>query len=155
MLKIKKDTSAHISMVLAFVALAALAIAAVAAPFVMKKITDSFDGLFPDYARSLIFVYSAMIPVITADVMLISLLFLVRRREVFTPGAVARLRGISWCCFAECAILIAEGFAFGVAFIGSIITISFIAAFLGIVLRVVKNVLEEATAIKSENDFTI
>ena len=32
---------------------------------------------------------------------------------------------------------------------------AFVAGFLGLVLRVVKNVIEEAVALKAENDFTI
>ena len=33
--------------------------------------------------------------------------------------------------------------------------LAFVAGFLGLVLRVVKNVIEEAVALKAENDFTI
>ena len=33
--------------------------------------------------------------------------------------------------------------------------LAFVVGFLGLVLRVVKNVIEEATALKTENDFTI
>ena len=101
--------------------------------------------------------YLALLPVVVADILLIRLLGNVRRAEIFTPSAVSKLRGISWCCFAECLILLGGGVSFYKLFIlpRAFLVIAFIAAFLGIVLRVVKNVIEEAVAIKSENDYTI
>ena len=33
--------------------------------------------------------------------------------------------------------------------------IAFACAFMGLIVRVVKNIIEQATAIKSENDFTV
>jgi len=92
-----------------------------------------------------------------ADVLLIRLLGNIRRAEIFTASAVSKLRGISWCCFAECLILVGGGIHFYRVFImpHAFLVIAFAAAFLGIVLRVVKNVIEEAVAIKCENDYTI
>ena len=40
-------------------------------------------------------------------------------------------------------------------FLTSAFAVTFAAFFMGIILRVVKNVIEQATVIKSENDFTI
>ena len=93
-----------------------------------------------------------LVPVAVADVFLVRLLLLVKGGQVFTSRAVGYLRTISWCCFLECALFIAEGLFLK---IGVSTALFFCAGFLGLVLRVVKNVIEEATAIKAENDFTI
>ncbi len=92
-----------------------------------------------------------LIPVAVADGFLVKLLLLVKRHLVFTEGAVSCLRTISWCCFIEAALCLMTVRIFFPAHIAA----AFVAAFLGLVLRVVKNVIEEAVALKAENDFTI
>ena len=96
-------------------------------------------------------VYLCLIPVAVANGFLVKLLLLVRRRQVFTDGAVSCLRTISWCCFIEAGLFV----VIGVLFFGIDLILAFVAGFLGLVLRVVKNVIEEAVALKAENDFTI
>ncbi len=156
MLKIKKNVSATISLVLAYIALVGIIVAAAALPIIVEHYITRLDT---DYARlfgpALMVIYSALVPVFAADILLILLLGKVRRAQVFTSGAVALLRGISWCCFGECLILVTLGNILITPFPPLITAVAAVAAFLGIVLRVVKNVVEEATAIKSENDFTI
>ena len=88
---------------------------------------------------------------VLAAVLALDYLLLVRRRQVFTDGAVSCLRTISWCCFIEAGLFV----VIGVLFFGIDLILAFVAGFLGLVLRVVKNVIEEAVALKAENDFTI
>lgn len=160
MIKIKKDVSAALSLILAYIALAVIAIAAAMIPFCSKSLYENFffgqssDGGVIGFV---ILCYLALIPVAVADVLLIRLLGNVRRSEIFTASAVSKLRGISWCCFAECLILVGGSIGFNLILIRpyAFLAVAFAAAFLGIVLRVVKNVIEEAVAIKSENDYTI
>ena len=95
-------------------------------------------------------VYLCLIPVAVADGFLVKLLLLVRKRQVFTDKAVSCLRTISWCCFIEVGLLL-----LGVRYFYMMPALAFVAGFLGLVLRVVKNVIEEAVALKAENDFTI
>ena len=154
MLKIKKDVSAALSLILAYVALAVIGAIAAAIPFLNKFLYDYF--FFGRLSITVLF-YLALIPVAVAAVLLIRLLGNVRRAEIFTASAVSRLRGISWCCFAEFLILVGGGICFYriSVFPHAFFVVAFVAAFLGIVLRVVKNVIEEAVAIKSENDYTI
>ena len=96
-------------------------------------------------------VYLCLIPVAVADGFLVKLLLLVRKRQVFTDKAVSCLRTISWCCFIEAALCLITARVFFPAHYAA----AFVAGFLGLVLRVVKNVIEEAVALKAENDFTI
>ena len=62
----------------------------------------------------------------------------------------ACLRGISWACMLA-------GCAFAVLGLWRFLSImpAFAAVMFGLVMRVLKNVFEEAVEIKSENDFTI
>lgn len=153
MLKIKKNVSVTISLVLAWIALAGIIIVAGAVPFFGELFIKYMSPVaVKRYVPGLILLILALVTVGVADILLILLLRKVRQAQVFTPTAVALLRGISWCCFVECVILMAKGC---LLVMPGIIIVAAVAAFLGIVLRVVKNVIEEATAIKSENDFTI
>lgn len=85
-----------------------------------------------------------------ADGSLLVLLHRVRREQIFTDRSVACLRLLSWCCFGEAFCFLYVGLYFRFSF-----AVAFAAFFIGMALRVVKNVIEEATAIKAENDFTI
>jgi len=79
------------------------------------------------------------------------LLCAVRHEQVFTTGNVRYLRIISWCCFAAGAILLAASFFINI----NLIILAVLAAFFGIVIRVVKNLFAAAVALKDENDYTI
>lgn len=78
------------------------------------------------------------------------LLGAIKSEKVFTPDNVRYLRIIAWCCFAAAFILLL-GTTISIVF--SILAI--LAAFFGIVLRVVKNLFAAAVALKDENDYTI
>ena len=81
---------------------------------------------------------------------LLRLLFHIKKDEIFISANVQYLRCISWCCFAVAAITLIGG-VFYIPF--SVVAVA--AAFVGLMLRVVKNVMENAVAIKEENELTI
>ena len=95
-------------------------------------------------------IYIALAIAYLADGAMLLLLCRVRRELVFTDRSVACLRTLSWCCIGEAVCFFLVGYYFRFSF-----AVAFAAFFIGIALRVVKNVIEEATAIKAENDFTI
>lgn len=94
--------------------------------------------------------YLILSTALSAIVLLLKLLLNIRKSIVFTAGNVSIIRTISWLCFLEGFAFLLLGFRFVLAFI-----VAAAAFFLGLVVRVVKNVMEEATAIKSENDLTV
>lgn len=94
--------------------------------------------------------YSVLLICILADFLLFSLLLRVRKGLVFTERSVALIRGVSWCCLIMGIVFCFFGLMFRAAFI-----LAFVAVFLGLCLRIVKNVIEEATVIKRENDLTV
>ena len=90
---------------------------------------------------------------IAAVIILLRLLGDLRRGEVFTVTNVRRLRLISYCGFA---IMVA-------CVLGAIIAmprpffllLGLIAGFLGLLMRVIKNVIDSARLLKEDADFTI
>lgn len=110
-----------------------------------------YAGRMPELlTRLLLLIYACSAPALVALFVLHRLLTNIRRGQVFIPGNVKCLRTLSWCCFAAAAILLVFGFQY-VLFL----LMTFAAVFFGLILRVVKNVIEEAVLLKQENDYTI
>lgn len=98
----------------------------------------------------LITIYLAAVPAAGALWDLRRLLFNISGDAVFIPQNVAILRRLSWYCIAAGLICLP-----GVFFYPVFLIVSSAAAFVGLILRVVKNVFAQAVQIKTENDFTI
>lgn len=81
---------------------------------------------------------------------LLKMLFNIKQDKIFIRANVKYLRRISWCCFAVALITLVGGvlyIPFGVVAVA--------AAFMGLMLRVVKNVMQSAVEIRVENELTI
>ena len=102
------------------------------------------------YLPLLITLYASVPPAGALLICLYRLLHYIGLGEVFTEKNIFLLRVISWFCFLIAVIYGVFCFRYVLA-----ILIGAAAAFVGIILRVVKNVFEQAVAIKAENDFTI
>ena len=96
--------------------------------------------------------YIILALVLFADICLVLLLNNVRTGSIFTDRSVQYLRLISWASVLAGAAAIPLCIFLRLL---SMLCLTFIGFFLGAVLRVVKNVIEEGTAIKEENDGTI
>jgi hypothetical protein len=81
---------------------------------------------------------------------LLKLLFNIKLDNTFITQNVGYLRCISWCCLGV-TVITAIGGCFYLPF--GVIAIA--AAFMGLMLRIVKNVLQSAVEIKEENELTI
>ncbi len=86
---------------------------------------------------------------------LIRMLYNIRNEQVFTHQNVAHLRRISWCCFGVAAVTLVVGVLPYNPFTTPFLLITAAAAFVGLMLRVVKNVMERAVDIREENELTI
>lgn len=157
MLKISKKRSVTLSLILAVVFMALLVACAVLLPTIVPPLVAfaNNSGAIPSLTTAeplpiLVFGYLIVATMALADVLLVSLLLHVKNDKVFSSGSVARIRGISWCCFAMGAWFAALGIWFQLSLLAAVA-----AVFLGLCLRVVKNVIEQATAIKEENDYTV
>jgi len=94
--------------------------------------------------------YLCCIPAMAALICLHILLGNIKKEDVFIEKNVKLLRVISWCCFAAASILI-----FAVQYYLLLGLTAIAIGFIGLILRVVKNVIEEAVHLKTENEFTI
>lgn len=74
----------------------------------------------------------------------------IQAARVFLPVNVKLLRQISWCCFAACGICLCCTPAWP-----SLFLVATAAAFVGLIVRIVKNVFEQAIRMKDELDFTV
>ena len=74
----------------------------------------------------------------------------ISREEVFTEENVRHLRVVSWCCLgAACICLVTSPVCLPFLFIAAA------AGFMALIVRIVKNVFQQAIAMKSELDLTI
>lgn len=94
--------------------------------------------------------WACALPAFVALICLGKMLKNIAHDRVFVRENVRALRLISWCCFAVSLVFLSFFFYY---ILGLILAI--LAAFAGLVLRVVKNVFEQAVAIKEENDLTV
>jgi len=95
--------------------------------------------------------YICFVFVIIALLSLDKLLRNIRKDIVFDRVNVKCLRIISWCCFAVAAASFCGWPSIHIV----LIFVASAAAFFGLLMRVVKNVIDAACEIKDENDFTI
>lgn len=91
---------------------------------------------------------------VLAFVMLVSLYKFLRRIEagaVFVPANVTALRRISWCCAGAAVVCQPAG-------VGIYLPFAFLgvaAAFMALIVRVLKNAFAQAVRMKDELDYTI
>ncbi|HRY13440.1 MAG TPA: DUF2975 domain-containing protein [Syntrophomonadaceae bacterium] len=95
-------------------------------------------------------IYTGALP---AGYLLFNLWLLLSRIEagqVFTSTNVERLRRISWCCFTGAGLALVSAWYYSpwlIVFVS--------AAFMGLIVRVVKNLVAQAVSMKDEIDHTI
>ena len=157
MFKISNKLSTQISIILAVIFLIGCVAGLFVLPFLTNMLINVDDNIGNRDAITMagrvfvhVLAYAALLDAILADVMLLYLLMRVKNSLVFTEISVALIRGVSWCCMLLGLIFGLLGIYFQLAFI-----VAFAGIFLGICLRVTKNVIEQATIIKSENDLTV
>ncbi|GBF34866.1 hypothetical protein DCCM_3986 [Desulfocucumis palustris] len=123
----------------------------VSAPWLTRWFLDfSQAGLKGTETFFLATIYVGFVP---AAYLLNNLLRLLRRIEagqVFIAENVERLRRISWSCFIGAGIALVSVFYY---FPWFFVVVS--AAFMGLIVRVVKNVVAQAVALQNEVDYTI
>lgn len=148
MLKIDNKASCYLTMALAILFFAGLIGCAVGLIPYLNSVGVTIEAA--DRPVIIGICYAVLALAALADGLLFVLLRRVQREAVFTAQSVALLRGISWCCVGAGALFIWLGSYFLLSY-----AVAFVAVLVGICLRVVKNVIAEATEIKSENDLTV
>ncbi len=147
-----KDKSVMLTSVLVKAVYGLVAVCCVIAPFLVKRY-DSLvvaSGQESVYFPVLITLYCAVPFAVAALICLDVLLRNIRNGQPFVTQNVTMLRIISYCCFAEVLV-----FVYLAVLKPFTIVVLVACGFMGLILRVVKNVFEQAIKIREENDFTI
>lgn len=151
-MKWTSNRSVFLSKICVILFIAAYAVVVLACPAVVKEYESlRTTQLSETHERFImITVYLCALPV---GVILWSLWRLIRnigREQIFVRENIGCLRLISWMCFAVAAITLVSAWYYVMW-----IVIACCMAFMGLLIRVIKNVFERAREIKEENDFTI
>ena len=129
----------------------------VKAVFVLSVVSAFFIPAFArwydprGFVPTLIMLYLLLPPAWFALFKLNRLLTNISKGKIFISENTANLRALSYCCFA--VALIFAAFIFFWLF--SAIFAAFVTAFIGLILRVVKNVFAIAVEMREENDAVI
>ena len=89
-------------------------------------------------------------PILLAFYGLHKMLSNIQQGLIFSVQNTASLRLVSWACFFAAIFLLIAAYKWPV-----LIFASGVIGFLGLFVRVIKNMLSEAIVLKEENDFTI
>lgn len=151
----KSKHSVILSLVVCFIVAAVLIVSLFAAPYILNTVFSNWRGLSPlafQKVMKTIFIcyYPSAILGLVALAALIKMLFNIKKEQIFIKPNIDCLRIISWCCFIVCAICL-----LGLKVYFSLIFVCAAAGFMGLILRVVKNVMQSAIELKDENDLTI
>ena len=131
--------------------MALLLIGAILAPrLVSTLVRMSMQASLVGRVLFLCTIYAGCVPAAALLIFLYLLLNRIGAGQVFVRENTSYLRYIAWCCFAGAAISLASALyylpwlAIGVA-----------AAFMGLIVRVVKNVVAKAVSLQDDADYTI
>ena len=145
----RKNISITASIVVTVLLLVLVIAAVFFLPGIMKVYSKMRGGI--EVGDLMTALYISSVPGIISVLSLLKLLFNIRKNEIFVKGNVTLLQILSYCCMFVGAEYIAICYRKYIA----MIFVGFAALFIGIILRVIKNVFDKAIEIREENDFTI
>ena len=110
------------------------------------------DGVLATWERTCMLVdtYAMLLVAFAAVAWLIVLLHSTLSEKVFSERTLRTLNWLSLCCFVEGLLFVYIAFYFTAA-----LCLTLAAFFLGVSLRVVRNVIAEAMRYKEENELTV
>ena len=145
------DKSVRLSKFCVYLFMALLVILCAGAPWIFRwLIAVRAMDLKESLPYFLISTYTVAVPAAAALIDLRQLLRNIGAGDVFMEKNVAILRRLSWYCIAAGLICLVSA-----VYYMPFLLLAAAAAFVGLILRVVKNVFAEAVRLKTENDFTI
>ena len=155
--------STTLSIIATWIALAGAVALAVAGSLIPRPVsveitTDlSYPILItPNWFALAVLTYLCIAAGMAVLVILLRLLYAIRAGEVFVAANVTRLRWISYCGFAIAVISVVAGIVDGMLWAWvAWIAIAIVAAFLALIMRVVKNVIAAACVLQDDSDYTI
>jgi len=145
------DKSVWLSQVcLVLFAVALLAVVVFAPRIVEWFVSFSRAGITGAERFFLATIYVGAVPASILWHSLFSLLLRVAKRQMFCAGNVSSLRRISWSCIVGSVICVVSA-----SYYLPWLMVAMPAAFVGLIVRVVKNVFAEGVALQAEADLTV
>ncbi|MEG1782144.1 MAG: DUF2975 domain-containing protein [Oscillospiraceae bacterium] len=145
------DRSLKLSKICIYIFFVSGVLLCIFAPYLLNLLVemrpDVLKGKLPLLYLS---VYCLSLPAFLALYNLYRLLDNIDKQLVFTQGNVSILRSLSWLCILAGVISLVSSLYYL-----PFLIVGILAAFVGLILRVVKNVFCEAVQLKADNDFTI
>jgi len=131
--------------------MALLIVCAILAPGMVRTLARmSIQANLVGSAPFLITIYVGCVNAAILLTFLYRLLHRIGAGQVFIGENTACLRYISWCCFFGAALCLASTFYYK-----PWIAVGIAAAFMGPIVRVVKNVVAKAVSLQDEADLTV
>jgi len=112
---------------------------------------ERFQTLAGDRVRLLVTVYLCSVFAWICLYCLFRLLLNLWNGKVFEEDNVRYLRATSWCCVAVAVICLAAA----IWYCALLVVIAGAAGFMGLIVRIVKNIFRQAIDMKNELDFTV
>lgn len=145
----RRNVSMLASIIVTTMLLALVVVAVFMLPQIMQVYSIMRGGI--DVTSLMVALYISSIPGLICTLSLLKLLFNIRKNEIFVKQNVTILQVLSYCCLFVGIEYIAICYSRYIA----MIFVGFAAIFIGIILRVIKNVFDKAIEIREENDYTI
>lgn len=101
-------------------------------------------------AALMVCLYGCSIPAYILIWDMLRLLRNLQQEQVFTAENTGLMRAVSYCCFAAGLVCLAGSFWFPM-----LLAITAAAGFVGLIVRIVKNVFQQAIGMKDELDYTV
>ncbi len=144
----RKKISLYASMLVTAFLFVFIIAACLLLPKILEIYSDFRGGL--NCTDLMIALYASAVPGLVCCMSLLKLLFNIKKEEIFVLKNVKILQLLSYCCI----FVGIEYIVFGRKYI-SMLFFAFAALFIGLILRVIKNVFDKAIELREENDYTI
>ena len=142
--------SALLSLVFVYCFIVILALLEIFAPWITRNYLEVTGKSIELQPVLMCFLYACLPPLGYALWLLLGFIGSVRGGCCFSAANVNRLRRLSWCCF----VLVPITLSLGIRYLPILLLAPF-AAFMGLILRVVKNAFQAALELQTENEMTI
>lgn len=144
----RKKLSLYASMAITAFLFLFIIVACIFLPKIMEIFSEFRGGL--DCTDLTIALYASALPGLVCTGSLLKLLSNIKKDEIFVHMNVTLLRVLSYCCM----FVGIEYIIFANKYV-SMLFFAFAALFIGLILRVIKNVFDKAIELREENDYTI